>query len=839
MIRRILSAIISVTLIGVMLVVPASAESENTKSFWSPTFKFDRNKDGYSFMERFPDDIYLRISENEKANGKYSLHLDSKGKYNNKSLDSDNLEQYFGNTEAAYYSMPANMKANTDYTFSVKLKIADGGSLGLMRIMQTGQIDAASSGKVPAYYFVNAMDVTDSENGWKIYTQNFNSNVVSGAYLHFLAGGAENVYVDDLYLKDNTNNQVLLDYGFEDVEITDLYAPTNIKVSAEEYGKIKLSWRNPLNYNVAWNDSGSKIKPEGEKKSGILSISLYDVTDSDDPENYDISSSEPIFTVDKDNNFSGVNLKPNEISECTVTGLDSNKEYKFLLVVKTDKTNIDKSVTENVSKTFITGKTLEVPEGWVPPVETLPNFHHILVTGFMNDAENTNDPSLNISFWNPKADNISEITLDRIINGEEVRVQDTSFKLSNNAINEYEINGLTKGEKYSFKLNCTFADGTKQSAVFDGIAGTVEHPSKVNGWVPYWSIGAAENTPAIVRFDTTEKHSGESSVYINAPFDGIASSRYVMYQCNGIAFKAEESYTIGFWAKANNCASVVFYAGWSNGTKAVDYKNITDKWEYHEITMKNLPANGTQLLILVRDKCEDLWIDDISVIKDGEENNLISNPECEVESVVDLEALLNVKYEAMDKKVRLTWTNALLNQTECVNIYDLHGETQSFKGKYSDNEAIVYDLINDKEHTLILKPLDKNGKEGKEVRVKVVPTAPAYSLLNEQFSKDNQIIDKVESGNIVGSVLVKNKSMGDDFKVTLIAALYDGEEMVTYGISENTVLQKENSEEEEELTVNITVPDDADEKDYQLKLFMWDSVKDKNILKACKIIETK
>lgn len=831
MIRRIISTVIvSALVLMVMPLAYADGSSTNTQTFYSKTFKLDKNKELYSFMERFPDEVSVQVTDTQKAAGKYSLYIDSSGGYNGKSLDSGNLEQYFGNTAAAYFSMPDNMKKQTEYSFSVKVKIGEGGSLSNLRIMQTDQPSKVSVDRVPPYYFFSQMEITEGEDGWSTYSKTFNSLSNEGPYLHLITGGAENVYIDDLYFKDNTNNVVLLNYGFEDVEITDMYEPTGIEALSEEYGEMEISWRNPANYNIGWNDSGSSIKTSGTRESGILNISLYDVTGSENPETEDLSLLEPIFTVNKDGTdekYPGVNTVPNELSKCVLTGLGSNTTYKFVLAVTTDKTNQEGTVTNVVSKKLITGTTLEIPEGWTPPVETLPNFHHIIVEGFMNDAENTNDPSLNIAFWNPKSDDIAEITLDKIIDGECIRISGTNFNLDNNAVNEYEINELVKGEKYQFKLNCTFGDGTIQSAVFDGVAGINTHPSSVNGWVPFWSVGAAENAPAVVRMDTTEKYSGESSMYLSTSF--ASTGRYIMYQYNNIVFQADASYKIGFWAKANNCKYIRFYAGWGNAAKVVQYTGVTDEWEYHEITMNNLPASGTQLLVIVNEACEDLWLDDITTTKIGEDKNLIATGDCEVESNDELEAVLNIKHEAQDEQVKLTWTNAQKSLTEHVNIYDVKDGKQSFKGRYSENEAIVYDLVNDNTHTLVLKAVDANGREGKAVKIEVTPTAPTYSLKNPGFDKNT-----VEAGEINAFVTVKNKSMGDNFKVTLIAALYDGYEMVASNISENTV--SENMPDGERISVNITVPDDAAEKDYVLKFFMWDTVDDKNILRECEIL---
>lgn len=839
--KRIISTAMA-TLLALSSVSAVSADEAvgDKTTFYSSVLKLDKNRDIYSFMERFPDEIKLEVTDSESASGSYSLYIDSKGAYDGKTLDAGDAEQYFGNTAESGFTMSENMKANTEYTFSVKIKIGEGGSLGNIRVMQTGQTGFVSKDKVPPYYFMNQMEKTEGEDGWITYTKTFNTLSNNGLYLHFIAGGAENVYVDDLYFKDNTNNKVLIDYDFEDVVFTDMYKPTGIEVLTENYGEMEISWRNPMNYNnTGWAESTKIQATSPNRESGILNISLYDVTESADAENEDISVLEPIVSINKgeaDFEQAELNTKPNEISSCLLKNLESNKEYKFILAVTTDKTNEDGTTDEVVTKTLVTGTTLEIPEDWRPELETVPNFHHIVPVGFMNDAAETNDPSINIAFWNPKADNIQEITLDRIIDGDCVRVEGTNFSLKGNAVNEHEINGLVKGEKYQFKLNCTFSDGTTQSAVFDATAGMITRPSTINGWVPHWSVGTHENNASVVRMDTTEKHSGESSVYISTSLPQAASNRYIMLQCNGIAFKADSTYKVTFWAKANNCSYIRFYAGWPNASRLVQYTDITDEWGYHEVYLKNLTAAANQLLIITDNYCEDLWIDDITVTLDGDSKNLISNGECEVDGSTELEAVLKIKSEAQDGKVKLTWTNALEAITSYVDIYDISGEKKSFKGRYTESEAVVYDLINENIHTLEIIPVDANGREGKSATVDVMPTAPDYALLNPHFEKDGKSISEITPGVISGVVSVKNKNMGDNFKVTLVAALYDGYKMIASNISTNEIGVNTELRDGEKISVDIEVPEASEEKDYKLKFFMWDSAEEKNILRECRVL---
>lgn len=823
--KKTISVLMSACMLLSSAVLPMSAAAESAKleTFYSPKVTFNNNRKIYSFIERFPNDLALRLSDTEKASGKYSLYVDTKRNL----TDATDVEQYFGNTADANYSMPSNMASGKDYEFSIKVKIAEGGSLDNMRVYQTGQ---------SGYYFVRDMtktSVSESDpNGWVTYSQTFNSGSNNGPYLHLTLGGAENVYIDDIYLKNVTDNTVLLDYGFEDAKKVDMFEPSEVKAEATDYGKLKLTWRNPMNKNIGWITKRGTVFTDGTEESGILNVSLYDVTD--DP-TADVSDIAPIFSLDKgktNDAFADVSTEPNKEVFCTLTGLESDKEYTYKLVITTDKFDEDGNVTNNVSEKLITAKTMKIPEGWKPALELNANFHHITPTGFMNDGA---DPSIAIAFHNPKSSNINEITLDKVVNGEAIRIDGTEFSKANNAVNNYEVNGLVKGEKYTYKLNCEFTDGTVESCVFEATAGTTTNPSKVGSWVTFYSKGKSENTPGIVRFDTTEKHSGNSSAYMSTVFSQNEGNRYVYLACNGLSMKAGKSYKLEFWAKGNNVNNLRVYPGWGNSSKMAFVSGVTDEWQHFEYDFANLEESGNQMFFLTDGSTEDFWVDDVILYSadDSDKKNLLTDADFETDQTDKLAALGNVTYEPLDGKVNISWQNALPSLTDHVRIYEEFDSTKSLKGKYTGTSGTVFELGNNTEHKLVLVAVDANGQEGAEASITVIPSAPSYTISDVTFTKGDKKLQKLESGEIVAGVKVKNKDV-EGLKLTLIAALYDGYKMVASSVKEETFAEDESVVVP--VTTSITVPDD--DKQYTLKLFMWDDRDNKAILRNCETISS-
>ena len=100
-----------------------------------------------------------------------------------------------------------------------------------------------------------------------------------------------------------------------------------------------------------------------------------------------------------------------------------------------------------------------------------------------------------------------------------------------------------------------------------------------------------------------------------------------------------------------------------------------------------------------------------------------------------------------------------------------------------------------------------------------------YAIQTPVFSKDGAVINTLETGTIETRVRIKNYTMGDDFKVALIAALYNGTRLVNVSFIEQNITQSVlDGVPSDEAAVTVNVPEMATGEDYELKVMYWDGI---------------
>ena len=105
-----------------------------------------------------------------------------------------------------------------------------------------------------------------------------------------------------------------------------------------------------------------------------------------------------------------------------------------------------------------------------------------------------------------------------------------------------------------------------------------------------------------------------------------------------------------------------------------------------------------------------------------------------------------------------------------------------------------------------------------------------YAIQDPVFSKNGAVITALESGTIETKVRIKNYTMGNNFKPTLVVALYDGTRLAGVSFIEQNITQNIlDGVPSDELAVTINVPEMTAGTDYNIKVMYWDGL---NTMKA-------
>lgn len=97
-----------------------------------------------------------------------------------------------------------------------------------------------------------------------------------------------------------------------------------------------------------------------------------------------------------------------------------------------------------------------------------------------------------------------------------------------------------------------------------------------------------------------------------------------------------------------------------------------------------------------------------------------------------------------------------------------------------------------------------------------------YTIDKPKFAQNGEVIDEIKSGEIEVTAAVKNISAGDDFKVTVFVALYDGDKLLDVNLMQRTLTEKPYQLPADEFTSKINVPDKVG--NYSISIMYWNGI---------------
>ena len=440
------------------------------------------------------------------------------------------------------------------------------------------------------------------------------------------------------------------------------------------------------------------------------------------------------------------------------------------------------------------------------------------------------DKRINVTWKNPNRDDISSIKLyaedGTDISGE----WDTVANAANDSLQQ----GLSNERIYSYNLVIAYSDGTEYTF---GCSSKKLHDygeSKYNGnkgiyTFNSWNEYVAGNS--YTRFSPQNKvvRSGNSALVIQRNSNRI-SNQYEQFVPNwkdsDFKYDTTKKYMIEFYYKRVNTSAVKVVRGKDVNT---EYESISAlpgedaEWQKYTkiISGKGLNTIAVQsypVRFCVEKPVEALYIDDFGVyeVNDSKEKtseNLIINGGFEDGDVTPpsnvTEAAYN--YNAETKELALTWKNPT-SDLQNVKIYRYKGGEKycTFSANASAAELTG---IEDNEQILI-STVDFNENESTGVILTVIKPVDSFEL------KSYELIDN-EDGTLTATAAIKNNLKGDDFRPSLIIAVYKNEEAL-YSVNVDTDLISE--DEEKTLNANISVPTDDFVNSYTVKAFLWDNM---------------
>ena len=413
----------------------------------------------------------------------------------------------------------------------------------------------------------------------------------------------------------------------------------------------------------------------------------------------------------------------------------------------------------------------------------------------------------------------------------------------------YTISGLEANKEYLFTLKgvgtISESTGVTISALpFDNLPDTINTISGVEVFkegAAHWLTGYQSGNSSL--YLTHDAYEGSAALLVNATSVG-APANCNLDKTNANADKdkliAGDTYKIELYEKpvsSNGTYKLIRSARYYDDYDVFDFNmydaetgnaisandTIEDKWYRleREFTANSgsissgvglsMWGEGTFILDSVKmyHKVDGEWIamaDATAVRNGGFEEEVIPD----TTAPYDVE---NFKAITGDGKAELSW--------DAVDEADLAGYKLFMNGNEIADMArnvtsyTAEELANDTEYTFIIKSYDRIGNVAEGSEIKVIPTAPAYTVGN--FVMGSNV---VEGENEV-AINIVNVKVEEGVNAQLIIGLYNGRGALVKAVaSEETNISIGNNKT---LSAKIVV-DDINADDYKIKAFCWKSI---------------
>ena len=324
-----------------------------------------------------------------------------------------------------------------------------------------------------------------------------------------------------------------------------------------------------------------------------------------------------------------------------------------------------------------------------------------------------------LSWINPDSDDITAMDIKNS-NGESI-LGDTTLNLSKRAVNSFNVTGLTNGDDYDYTVTYTVA-GVEKSEVISGTPQSLDVQWNTQNGFSYdgnWKLAGAGDkarvdTKIYAYVDTTEAHSGKSSMKIVSNFDKTAYARFIDAKGKW-GLDSSKTYTLSLWAKVENLgiASNDFHGDRNAIQIITDWDTIGtlghsgEGWQNYSVQLSGRTWLMPGLFIATQGT---VWIDDIELYANDDETktNLINGGGFEYDCDITREMASVGTTNAV-----ISWKNPAGGTIKGIDILDKNGAkvdttvSSLVNGEFA--RASVSGLESGREYTYTIAANMKNG----------------------------------------------------------------------------------------------------------------------------------
>ena len=611
---------------------------------------------------------------------------------------------------------------------------------------------------------------------------------------------------------------------------------------------LRINFENPIEYIMVDDFYIREILADGSlgenliTDGGMDSLKAYRTAAAATPEavpqnesaviSWENDANASYYKLYRDGSFIGVAYPdPSGTTSYTAQGLENGTEYTFGVAA--------------YNKNFTPGDINSVPVTPQKPEEPAPASSMISNLALNTYTYGGTGGALTVSFKNPKVDDITSIGLYDVNGDKEALVSGTDFSTASGAANYYTIGGLTNGTLYKYKLRVTTASGglTEYDIAGKPAAGAYSMNFNTDGTNHYWKkefVRENGNTAyPPIDFKVMQNPDSQESDYVLNVVSNLKA--YSAKTFASLTYNFTDQMTAGTTYRLK-----FKYKTLADGARpkiAINNSELgyidlnSNGWQSASFDFADKNAATNVIKISFTNPLEGIYLDKfelVPVVEGTEGKNILTKGDFDIAAEETPAFTVDtVNAEASHSSAKIDYTVSAIGKF--VRIYEKTEDGLNLisveQPTAKSGTVTLNNLTNDKTYNLVVTTSNWKDIESAGYEFSVTPVPLPVDISEFVLTKDGSAVQSLTAGTHSAKVSIKNNRMGDGYTAQLIAAVYDGNKLISAKASNViTIPQTASVEADTVLTVDDIVIPSLDSGAYTVKLMLWDSLDDMNPL---------
>ena len=439
---------------------------------------------------------------------------------------------------------------------------------------------------------------------------------------------------------------------------------------------------------------------------------------------------------------------------------------------------------------------------------------------------------MHMTWINPSVSTISSIKVYDVT-ADKTEVTFTPVTTSGGR-NTIKLTGVSNAS-YKYLIEMSFTDHNAISYYFYG------QFSNSNCYVapPGWNLGSL---PVKARISTEVEEDGNTALRLQT-YRLSGESGYLSIDQN-IPQELNKKYKLRIKYKTQEDPNFRVRLFWS-GQAYADIKTKATEWTQYEIEFTPTSSSNSKLMFYIDNNIsQNILIDDVELYKSDDDgvtwgSNLVYNGTFEEGYEEICSDVAQLTEEVGNGQLKISWENPEETVFMHSRVYIKDDEDLLLRAELSadESEITLTGLNNDEEYEIVVKAVDKYGRETEGVVLQAMPTAPDYEISDLFFYKFEEgtsaSTEEITPGDMNCIFRVINNKLSDGMGVQSLVVMYNDEKTINKVFSSGSQTAWMGVPLPVECMFNVS------EEDSYVEIYIWSSLTEMDILVPRKVYNVK